>query len=87
MGMGNDGKQLLWLLPKGWDLQDGAIAFREGSGATRERGLGPPGSLRAAAAFCWGWDTGFGAFLFFCLFICISPDCHGVCLPNIFLCW
>lgn len=52
MGMGNKGKWLLWLLPKGWDLRDGAAAFGVGSrgwswhGATQEPGLGPRGACR-----------------------------------------
>lgn len=51
MGMGDEGKWLLRLLPKGWDLRDGAIAFGVGSGGAgagtrppRSPGSAPPGA-------------------------------------------
>lgn len=78
--MGEEGKQLLWLLPKGWDLQDKVSAFGVGSvdwggcRATQEHRL----CLPAAAASCLAGTRGWG-------FIYLHLDCHGVCLPNIFL--
>lgn len=90
MGMGDKGKWLLWLLPKGWDLRDGAAAFGVGSGgwswhgATQEPRLGPWGPCRLLPPSA-GVGTRGLSFLFL-IYLHLSLDCHGVCLPNIFPC-
>lgn len=85
MGMGDKGKWLLPVLRKGWDLWDRAVAFRVGSGgwswrgATQEPGLGPLGACGLLLPSAGVGIRSLG-WVFIYLFICISLDCHGVCL-------
>lgn len=67
--MGDEGKQLLWLLPKGWDLQDKVIVL--GVGSVDWSGCRVTQECRLC--LLRGWDKGLGFYLFtsglsWCLF-------------------